>query len=144
MLSTGRPLKDLFDRPKPKITWNSLRGMFTTAAQTFVRPVRFVSCCVPWPRASHVVRKLDTVRIATVTIPAIQANALRTRWLTVDQAQPGDKETRGHRHQGGPRMGLDQHEPRDGEASSVTRPDIWRQSQSTMTRPMVTAANSAT
>src|SRR5271165_5064166 len=60
----GRPLNESLDRPKPKISWNLSRGKASSGPHTAVRPVRWVSCELPWPRASQLARNPDRVMIA--------------------------------------------------------------------------------
>ena len=87
----GRPLDALLDKPKPKITWNQSRGVLSTAAQTVVRPVSSVSCCVFCPRASQVVRTLENAMTATDTVMPAPANNLRTRALAANMLRPATR-----------------------------------------------------
>src|SRR5947208_14996140 len=70
------------------MTWKKLRGMFSTAPQTSVRPVRLVSWSDFCPRASHVVRKPDSDSTAMVMVPAAHEKVLRPRRVTWIRLSP--------------------------------------------------------
>src|SRR6266851_4432908 len=91
----GRPLNELFDRPKPKISWNLSRGKARRGPQTLVRPVRLYSCCVPSPRASQVLMTLDNVMIAIAATMPAPAKNLRGRDIPKHAAEPPAEGTAG-------------------------------------------------
>ena len=84
----GKPLKEAFDRPKPKISWNLSRGKERRGPQTSVRPVRLSRPCELWPRASQVVMAAENVMIATAATAPTLAKNLRTRALATIKLSP--------------------------------------------------------
>ena len=79
------------DKPNPKISWNLVRGVLSTSAQKFVRPVRLASPCAFSPRASQVITTPDTVMTPTDTTAAPAAKNFRTRALMVNRLRPATR-----------------------------------------------------
>ena len=108
MLSMGRPLNELFDRPKPKISWNLSRGKARRGPQTLVRPVRFgqlLRALAPGQPGGHDAgQRHDRDRHHD----ASGREELAHPGLGHDQAQAGDQDAGHHADQGGPRMREDQ------------------------------------
>ena len=87
------------DKPKPKISWNLVRGSSSTSAQKLVRPVRLVNPCALSPRASQVITTPDTVMATIDTVTAPDREELPHPRVDGEQAQAGDQDAR---HQGRP------------------------------------------
>ena len=141
MLSIERPLKEPFERPKPKISWNLFRGKASSAV-----PDRGPAC--------QVNQLLDAL---TASQPgcdearqrydhdghddASGSEGLTYSRLGHDQAQSGDHYGRNHRDQCGPGMSEHQygarHERRQAGWSDRA---VWPQNHSTITSPEHTAA----
>jgi hypothetical protein len=77
----GRPLTLALDIPKPKISWNGVRGVLSTATQKLVRPVSVRRPSTPSPRVSHEVMALAAITPPTAVTAAVATKNRRTRAL---------------------------------------------------------------